>query len=54
MGNDDKTYLALHSSFTGHLSPDYRVDHETLLLAGELNLSMLSGSVSKHIPCTCH
>ncbi len=44
MGNDDKTYLSLHSSFTGHLSLDYHVDHEKLLLASELNPS---GSVSK-------
>ncbi len=51
MGNDDKTYLSLHSSFNGHLSPDYLVDHETLLLAGEVNPS---GSVCKHVPKMGH
>ena len=39
MGNDDKTYLSLHSSFIGYLSLDYNVDHETLLLASEVNMS---------------
>ncbi len=42
MGNDDKTYLSLHSSFSGHLSPDYNVHHEILLLAGEVNPSGFS------------
>ena len=51
MGNDDKTYQSPHSSFTGHLSLDYHVDHGTLLLAGELNPS---GSVPKHDPRMGH
>ena len=51
MGNDDKTYLSLHSSFTGHLSPDYHVDHETLLLASELNIS---DSVTKAVQRMFH